>query len=701
MSFLAPLFLLGAVAVALPVIFHLIRRTTRERTVFSSLLFLLPTPPRVTRRSRLENLLLLALRCAALCLLALGFARPFLKRPVSAAPPSGATRTVVLLDTSASMRRGTLWSEARDKVRSILNAAAPADQVALFTFDRQVQTVVSFEQWIGAPIGERVGLALGRLQNISPGWSATHLGDALIRAAEALADNGGKPAAERSQVVVIADLQEGSHLEPLQGYEWPKGLAVSVEPLKVRRTSNAALQRVADSEELGAKSEASIRVRVSNCPDSRREQFKVCWMQPEGRGFATKPIDVYVPPGQSRILAVPIPANGPEAHCLLLEGDEEPFDNSLYVIPPEPVNLGVLYLGLDSEQDPRGPLYFLRRAFQDTRRQTVQVVARSPGQPLLETEVQTAGLIILADPVSDQSAGALRAQVAAGKSVLCLVKSPAMGSTLEGLLGGSALSLEEAAPSRYAMLAEIDFRHPLFAPFADPRFSDFTKVHFWKYRRLDPTTIPAARVLAKFDSGDPALLEVPVGKGRMLILTSGWQPQDSQLALSTKFVPLLYSLLEQSGLPDSAPLEYRIGDTVPLGRLAGTEAGPIKVQLPDNSQLNLSGSDTNFSQTMVPGIYSVTSSQPPRRFAVNLDPAESRTGPLPPDELERLGVPMARTTPSVDRQFERTVRLQSAQLESRQKLWRWLILGALGVLLAETWLAGWTARHATLRHEGT
>src|SRR5947208_550265 len=38
MSFLAPLFLLGALAVSLPVIFHLIRRTTRERTPFSSLM---------------------------------------------------------------------------------------------------------------------------------------------------------------------------------------------------------------------------------------------------------------------------------------------------------------------------------------------------------------------------------------------------------------------------------------------------------------------------------------------------------------------------------------------------------------------------------------------------------------------------------------------------------------------------------------
>jgi hypothetical protein len=696
MSFLAPLFLIGALAVALPILFHLIRRTTRERTVFSSLLFLLPTPPRLTRRSKLENILLLALRCAALGLLALGFARPFLKRPVSAAPSSAAKRTVILLDTSASMRRGALWSEACDKVQSLLRAASPADQVALFTFDRQVQSLVSFDQWNSAPAGDRVGLGLSRMKTVSPGWSSTHLGEALIGAAEALADTGGKSDLVQGRIVLVTDLQEGAHLEPLQSYEWPKNIEVAVETLKPQPTSNATLQQIADPDEPAPKTESAVRVRVSNCPDSRRDQFHVGWMQPEGRGFAGKPIDVYVPPGQSRVVALPLTAAPLGTNAIILLGDDEPFDNVIFVIPPEPVKLTVLYLGLDSESDPRGPLYFLRHAFRQTRRQAVQVLAHSAAAPILESDVSSSGLTILADPLTEPNAAALHNQIAAGKTVLFVIKSRDAASTLERLAGLNQLAVEEAAPPRYAMLAEIDFRHPLFAPFADPRFSDFTKVHFWKYRRLDPAEFPAARILAKFDSGDPALLEVPVGQGRLLVLASGWQPEDSQLALSTKFVPLLYSFLEQSGLPLSAPLEYHIGDTVPLAALGLGGASPLRIQLPDNSQLNLAANETNFSQTMLPGIYSFVSSQPPRSFAVNLDPAESRTAPAPHDELERLGVPVSRQTPTVARQAARTVRLQNTELESRQKLWRWLILALVGVLLAETWLAGWTARRANL-----
>ena len=71
MNFLAPLFLIGALAVAGPVIYHLVRRTTRERLPFGSLLFLQPSPPRLSQRHRFEHILLLILRCLALALLAL------------------------------------------------------------------------------------------------------------------------------------------------------------------------------------------------------------------------------------------------------------------------------------------------------------------------------------------------------------------------------------------------------------------------------------------------------------------------------------------------------------------------------------------------------------------------------------------------------------------------------------------------------
>jgi hypothetical protein len=174
MSFLAPLFWLGAAAVALPVLFHLIRRTTKEQTVFSSLMFLLPSPPRLTRRSRLEHLLLLLLRCAILCLLAAGFARPFIKKAMSSTAQNGpGKKRLVLLDTSASMRRSDLWNDAKQRVQRIASQSGPADELAVYTFDRTLTPLVGFEQWKSSATGDRVGLVKQRLAETSPSWMGT------------------------------------------------------------------------------------------------------------------------------------------------------------------------------------------------------------------------------------------------------------------------------------------------------------------------------------------------------------------------------------------------------------------------------------------------------------------------------------------------------------------------------------------------
>lgn len=180
MSFLAPLFLLGALAVAAPVVFHLIRRTTREQAPFSTLMFLKPSPPRLTRKSRIEHWLLLLLRSAVVMLLALAFARPFFRQTAAeASSPDAAKHRVILVDTSASMRRDGLWDAARSRLAAELRAALPGDRVAVFTFDRAVTPVMMFDDWQSLPPGDRAAQVLGRLGDAAPSWAGTQLGQAL------------------------------------------------------------------------------------------------------------------------------------------------------------------------------------------------------------------------------------------------------------------------------------------------------------------------------------------------------------------------------------------------------------------------------------------------------------------------------------------------------------------------------------------
>lgn len=688
MSFLAPLFLLGALAVAAPVIFHLIRRTTRDRTRFSSLMFLQPTPPRLTKRSRLENLLLLLLRCLALALLAFGFSRPFFKQSMFSDAATGpAKRIVVLVDASASMRRASLWADAKSRLETSLRNVGPADQVAIYTFGATTRPLVSFGEWNATAPDARLAYATARLAETSPAWSGTNLGAAVITAAEALADAEGAKTIGPRQIVLISDLQTGGRLEALQAYEWPKGIEVIVEPLKAKNATNAGLQLLAETTDTDRQSLATVRVRVSNSAESTREQFKVGWLPAAGGEFAGAVVDTYVPPGQSRIVSLPVPT-GAGLETIGLRGDDEDFDNTIAVIPPAQQKISVAYLGDEKPDDAAQPLFFLQRALAETPRLAITVAPQGLDQPLTDS-TRASSLMIVTSALPAAQSAALREQAMAGKTILVALKSNASAASLGTLLGVENFGVEEGKPSNYAMLAEIDFQHPIFAAFADPRFSDFTKIHFWKYRKLDVSSLAGARVVARFDRGDPALIDLPMGKGRVMVLTAGWQPEDSQLAVSSKFVPLLYALLEYSGALSMQASQYFVGDAFALSTPAVEGA---TMRRPDGTSSPVQAGASQFTEASAPGIYRLTSAGRTQSFAVNLDVAESRTAPLSIDELERLGVPLLQSKPPAQAETARQIALQGAEAEGRQKLWRWFLLATLAVLLGETLLAGRTAR---------
>ncbi len=692
MNFLAPLFLFGALAIAAPFIFHLIRRTTKERTRFGSLMFLEPSPPRLTKRSRLEHLLLLLLRCLALALLAFAFARPFFQETSVQESESGLpARTVVLVDTSASMRRAGLWDAARERAAEMFADAGPADQVAVVTFGRGVNTLLNFEDWSAAEPGARRALAAERLAVTTPSWEATELGGAVVTAAEMLLDNDTANPGPR-RIVLISDLQAGSRVDALSSFEWPQGVQLVLAGVTARNSTNASLQLIADAADAQQNNaEPVVRVRVTNAADSQREQFSVGWDESGvGTGAPVGAVEIYVPPGQSRVIPLPVGDLTRPRTTIVLTGDDEPFDNRVYINPPEKRQVRVLYLGSETATDSRQPLFFLQRALTGTSRIDLSVVARSPAAAPAADEAGAA-LVFVTDPLPSASVTALRTQLQAGATVVAAPKSAAFGLTLAALLDRPGLAMEDVKPSNYAILSDLDFRHPIFAPFADPRYSDFTKIYFWSYRRVDPAALPAHRVLARFDSGDPALVELAVGRGRLLLLTAGWAPVDSQLAVSSKFVPLLYSMLELGGALPAAFVPYVVGDALPLPT---TTDAAITVTAPDGTTAAIAAGARSYAGAAAPGRYRLEAGGSVVAYAVNLDSAESRLQALSPDELEQLGLPLAPAEVDTAKTAERQVMLRGVETEGRQKLWRWFVLGALLILLIESGLAGLTARRA-------
>ena len=249
----------------------------------------------------------------------------------------------------------------------------------------------------------------------------------------------------------------------------------------------------------------------------------------------------------------------------MLIGDAHAFDNQLFFSAQKTFEREILYLGRDDDaQD--GPLYFFRRADLDTPDRTVRLSVQSDLTDRATLTPASTPLVIVDQPLLAEQAERLKDFAFEGGHVLVLLQRESATRAEDGLrrlLKDDTLTIEEASSNDYCMLHRIDFQHPLFQPFADPRYNDFTKIRFWSHRRLTSQQTDHWQELADFENHDPAFVEKRIERGRIWVLTSSWAPSESQLALSTKFVPLLAGMLELAD-PVSFASDFFVGQPIPL-----------------------------------------------------------------------------------------------------------------------------------------
>jgi hypothetical protein len=528
------------------------------------------------------------------------------------------------------------------------------------------------------------------LAALGPTWAGTQLGRGLMDVVEIVGnvpDVKDKSAKISQQIVLVSDMQEGARMDVLGDYPWPDDVRLDLRPVKPKQPTNAGLHRLSErAGDESADKPREVRVRVSNDAASAVDQFKLAWLG-ENEKQIGEPITAYVPSGESRVVRVPRPLEAQAARQLRLSGDSCDFDNTLYLATRPQAEVSVVYLGTDAANDPQGPRYYLERAVSNGLSQPVELVTPAPDEPLsLESPAATPLVVVTSEPTEKQ-VGQLKDYIEAGGTVLVLLKEDGkQEQALKTLLEISELDVEEANVGKYAMLGQIEFDHPLFAPMAGPHFNDFTQIHFWKYRKLKGDQLGDATVVARFENGDPALIERRIGKGQVYVLAAGWQPSESQLARSWKFVLLVSALVDGRRAGKSDRVYYVVDEPVPVGEDVQF-GGERAITKPAGEKVLLAADAREFRGTDEPGLYSIATVDGPETFAVNLDPAESRTSPLAVETLEQLGCRLVSPT-AVAENRERDEQLRDVQLESRQKLWQWLVMAALGVLVTETWLAG-------------
>jgi hypothetical protein len=675
MAFLSPWFLLGLFAVAGPVVAHLRRLRVQNRVRFSAVDFIEVRPPRTAAR-RWEHLALLAVRATALALLSLAFARPYFTslKPQDSLAPSMSKRRMVLLDRSASMQRGGVFVEALTKVGELAGAVTESDELELVAFDQKNTVILSAEVWQQTARGERAALVEGLLRGIKAGWRKARLDDALRYAVERHAAGSGRV---QTEVTIVSDFQEGTSLAGVQGIVWPQDFTirlVRVGSAISDNRSNAVGMHWLAPDGIEGNSEAPFRVQLSAADGFRGDRVK---MRMESATTAEWFASVHA--GRLSTVSVPFPLVD---HAYIRAGEIDDFSVGVWVARIPQAQVRVALCGAGRGANGMGSRYFIERA----------LAALGSGRASLHQDSSLAAdddpavnLWLLAGSADAKWTDRMRSALENGATGVAVIEAADDAKSLSALAGES-VGVAEAALDGYAVLGSVDRAHPVFSAFSTPQFADFSGLRFWKYRKISLNQDSKAAVLARFDGGDPAVLEFPVGKGRLIVWASGWHSQDGQWVLSTRCVPFLSGCLEYSGGGRRPLLLGTPGESLEL---------PVETRVlkrSDGLRIDVSDASACLEE---PGVYFIEPSG--GMVVVNVAREERLFDSIPVERLEALGLPVAKV--DADGFDTQPTGLRSAQglsndamaareVESRQSWWRILLGAVIAALGIETF---WSA----------
>jgi len=689
MSFLTPAFLAGLGLLAIPIIIHLTQRQRSEVTVFPSLMFLKRIPFKTSNRRRIRHPLLFALRCLAIVLLAAAFARPFVSGS-DAAAGERARDVVVLLDTSASLRFAGRWDRAREEARGVIAGLGEGDRAALVTFNEEAEERVALT---GDALA--LGTAIDRLE-------ATDLGtriEAGLQLAGRILDESER--ADR-EIVLISDFQR-TGWEDEGRARLPDGVALRPISLVEADDGEGANLAVADAHFAGGDGgRFRIVARVANMGDRPVTALPVS-LELAGRAVATRPVDLG-PRGATTVVFdnVALPEGRTRGRVSITRDGLEIDDELRFMATPEP---GLEVLILEGRRGRADRSLFVERALSIGEEPRVRAVRR-PAAQLDAAWLATASAVILNDAnlTDARRATRLREWVEAGGALFVVLGPNADPAQWAGpaasLLGGRAGAVEDRTSVGGSRISWLDYDHPIFEIFSTPHSGDFSEARFFRFRGFELGE--GASVLARFEGGEPALIEHPLGEGRVLVWTSTLDKFWNDLALQPVFLPFLQrSLLHATGYREpqrwvSTGEAVELGSLVGGGSAAGAQAASLEEWVlvdPDGAREPIDvQSGPNWIEFDEAGFYQVEALDggvDPVTIAVNVDLSESDLSTVAP---ERVVEAVVGASDRGDSASGVTLAADSDEPARRELWWFFLALSAI-VLVAESVIANrWTRR---------
>jgi hypothetical protein len=577
LTLLNPLFLLGLLAVALPVLIH---RLTRRKAVFrkfSAVRLLLQSQRIISQPQRLKHLFLLALRVLAMVSLALMMARPVLMRPGLLAKGDEGAK-VIVLDNSLSMGyredRGERYGLAQKAAQRIVRDLK--GQVMIIPAAAHPARSSDDFRWMTSDEARK------KIDAIPITFRNGDLASALRLAYRQLKD-----LKVSREIIVIGDMARGDW----EGFDVAKlGIVsgeVGVTLLRIGaegRDPNLSVKEVTLSEgEAVVGVPNRLEVTVSNF--SNADERTLVQLHLSGTKRDQKTMELKAGEEGKASFDLFLDRPGWVDGEVRLSGDRLPQDDAFFFSLKGREKVKVLVIDGAPQRSLRASeSYYLVNALQpggsDTSPFLVKVVTEDE---LGNLELSPYDALFTLNVAQRQMSRAL-SFLELGKPVFIFLGERVLPEGYNTFLPWILREVKEA-DTRPERIAQVDYTHEALKPFSGSAGEGLKTASFRRHFKIEGTT----KNLLTLDDGDPLLVEAHLGKGDLFLFTSSADLDWNDLPLKASYLPLIQGLLKVAvGLSAPVLKNIRIGgpfeEEVHFTQMTGSRGGPGIYRFVDRSE---------------------------------------------------------------------------------------------------------------------
>jgi len=695
MSFLTPFYLLGILAIAIPIILHLINFRKPKKQAFSTLVFFKQLQKSSIKRLKLKKRLLLLIRVLAIALLAFALARPMISPGSGFNFGSGSVLYLVLVENGPAMsqidERGPLMDTALSAVEQLASRAGSDDRFLIYNTHGELL----MQEEVGAEQALRL---LNEMESVNAGNFTSNRLWALLSRGEATDRQN------RSMYIVGRGSEELA--AELEDFEADVSFSLELMPLSIIQTgetpaSNVAITQISSSSQIVAGGRpVSLDVEVSNLGE--RPVFNY-FLSLETQGEMAGQYQFDLEPGESSVYsfeAIP-PDEGAMTGRAVLEGDAIAFDNERFFAFELPKARSIVLV--TPEEVSRGRASWIEPVFEAARRTAGQIELTRVTWDGFSASMEQGPDAVVLEGVRDIPEYAWPELLSFVQQGGGLVLFPGEGGTperfnrfLEQANAGRYTGLV-GDPGRFEAVARVGTLvrgHPILDDIfeieedEDVRFNLPDIFHYWRYSTASGS---ASQQILRTNLGDPLLVQHNLGEGRIFVSAIHTSPGWSAFTVNPLFAPLFYRLGLYAAAGESGGLnEYTLGDSfewysnLPLNQ-ASIQLNDL-VTAPEITAVSRGVRIVSDTDEWQPGIARIASETDSLKIAVNQSITESNFRTLSEEQLAAIFADHfnVSTLVKLDQEPEQNIGVQLGSAGTGREIWNWFIIIGIILLLSES-----------------